>query len=226
MFNAKRHNGGSGHNASITARPRIFFPTKSGQVGEWIAGHFLQEFNAEFVTLGSPRYREMEKATTQIDRNRLRALRLLRYTHIENDHIAARKALADAMQLLDDLTESLLTGVREPRKVASVLYSLYLTGELKGARLVIHRTERGEFLPALRCPDLKTALCAFAAYRGVEACLNCQKLFAVDAARADDSSSARYCTAACGQRYRQKLYRLRQKVQVKKISKRKAGRQR
>jgi ribosomal protein S27E len=191
-------------------------------VGQMVGGYFVKEFTADYMSMGSPEYREMKNATTQAARNRLRALRLLRYTHIDNDETSARKVLADAMQLLDDLPESMLTGVKEPRKVASVLYSMYLAGEIKSARLVIHRTERGEFLPVIRCPDLKTALYVFAAYRGVEACLNCGNLFATDGPRPDASSSERYCTAACGQRYRQKLYRLRQK-KLKKISKRKAG---
>jgi hypothetical protein len=149
---------------------------------------------------------------------------LLRYVDVKNDETAARKALNDAGQLLDDLPQSILAGVKEPRRAAWILYSCYLTGEMKRARLVVHRNKRGEFIPVVGCPDIKTALFVFAAYRGVEACLNCQKLFAVDSARPDDSSSDRYCTAACGQRYRQKLYRLRQKVQVKKISKRKGKR--
>jgi hypothetical protein len=215
------HNEETFHNAGITARLRIFFPAKAGEKAEWVAGFRVREFTAKHVTPGCAEYKELQESTTECDRERLRGLRLLRYVNVGSDEIGTRKNLADAGRLLDDLPKSMLGDAKDPKSVAQVLYSMYLTGEMKEARLVIYRTKRGEFTPVLRCPNMKTAFYAFAAFRGVEACLNCQKLFAVDAAKADGSTSERYCTAACGQRYRQKIYRLRQKARSKRESKRK-----
>jgi len=222
MRNSDSDNATNQHNETITARPRIFFPSKSG---EWVLhGHLVAEFTAAHATPGSPEYKELEKGTTEFDRNRLRGLRLLRYVDVKNDETAVRKALNDAGQLLHNLPESMAAGLEVPKRLAGILYCGYLTSGMKAARLGIIRNNHGEFIPVVGCPDIKTALFVFAAYRGVEACMNCQKLFAVDSARPDGSSSDRYCTAACGQRYRQKLYRLRQKVRIKKLSKRKAKR--
>ena len=209
-------NEAAGHNATITARPRIFFRGKPHEFDEVIGVTRLTEFTNAYATPGTTEYNEMEQSMTAIDRNRLRALRLLRYVHAESDELAAKKALGDAGRLLfdDPQFQSVFAGAKRPRKAAQVVYSSYFTDEIKGARLAIHRTNRGEFIPVVRCPDMKTAMFVFAAFRGIETCLNCQKLFAVDAERPDGSSSERYCTGACGQRYRQKLYRLRQKSQA------------
>jgi hypothetical protein len=165
----------------------------------------------------------MEKATTEIGRTWLRALRLLRYVYSDDNETATRKALAQVGKLLAEEPgfQSMFATARKPKSVASVLYSINFTGEMKEARLVIHRTESGGFIPVLRCPNMKTAMFVFAAFGGAETCLNCQKLFAVDAVRPDGSSSDRYCTAGCGQRYRQKLYRLRKKARAKRPSRRK-----
>lgn len=212
------------HNDSITARPRIYFRERPG---EWdrvigIAPH-TREFTSSHVTLGTPEYKEMEQAITTKSRNRLRALRLLRYVCVESDETAARKTLVDAGQLIFDdpkLAALFAAGGDDPRKAASDAYRQFFNEELRGSWLAVQRTKRGEFIPVIRCDDMKTAMFAFAAFRGLETCLNCQKLFVVDAPRPDDSSSERYCSGTCGQRYRQKLYRLR----VKGISKRKGKR--
>lgn len=117
------------------------------------------------------------------------------------------------------IIKSMFVSAKEPRKAAAI-YAQYLTDEMRGARLMVHR---GTFVPVIRCRDMKTAMFVFGAFRGVETCLNCHKLFAVDAARPDGSAtSEKYCTAACGQRYRQKMYRRRHpaKARPKKSSKR------
>jgi len=190
---------------------RVFFRGKPGEWDELIGLARLTEFTSAYATPGTPKYSEMVQSTTERDRNRLRALRLLRYVHAGHDDMAAKKALSDAGQILfdDPQFQSVFVGAKSPREAARVLYPGYFTDEIKGARLAIHRTKHGEFIPVVRCPNMTTAMFVFAAFHGIETCLNCQKLFAVDAARPDGSSSERYCTAACGQRYRQKLYRLR-----------------
>ena len=66
---------------------------------------------------------------------------------------------------------------------------------------------------------MKTAMFAFAAFHGAAACPNCGELFALDSRRVDGSKGERYCTAACGQRYRQKVYRLKGKAKTGKSRK-------
>jgi hypothetical protein len=204
-------------------RPPIFFRT--GLIGERkmdkiFGTGFWSEFTDAFVTPGTPEYKQMEHAVSERDRNQLRALRLLRYVCVGNNETAARKALKDAGQLLfskpDDV--ELYVGGKNPQKVAIERYRSDFNEEIHGHRIVIRRSKRGEFIPAIHCTDMKTAMFLYAAFRGVEACLNCGRLFAVDAARPDASSSDRYCTARCGQSYRQKLYRTR----IKKASEHKA----
>jgi hypothetical protein len=212
------------HNAGITARPRIYFRVRPGDWDHVIGiAPRSREFTSAYATPGTPENKELEHSTTKKDRNRLRALRLLRYVCAEDDQTAARKVLTDAGQLIfEDLQlAKLFAGTEDPKQVAAASYEEFFNDEIRGARLAIHRTKRGEFVPIIRCPDVKTAMFMFAAFRGIETCLNCAKLFAVDIVRPDDSSSERYCTAACGQRYRQKLYRLREKGRLEKISKRK-----
>ncbi len=114
------------HNDSITARPRIYFRERPG---EWdrvigIAPH-TREFTSSHVTLGTPEYKEMEQAITTKSRNRLRALRLLRYVCVESDETAARKTLVDAGQLIFDdpkLAALFAAGGDDPRKAASDAY--------------------------------------------------------------------------------------------------------
>ncbi len=221
MRSVEERNYAHHNNAPITARPRIFFPSTSGkwkgvEVRRVILPSRMTEFTDAYITMGTPEYREMEKTVGAGSLTWLRALRLLRYVQVD-DETAARNALAEVGKLLseDPDFQSALAATKKPKAVAALLYDVYFAREMTEARLVIHRAERGHFIPVIHCRNMTTAMFVFAAYGGVEACVNCQKLFAVGAPRPDGSSSERYCTAACGQRYRQKLYRLRKKSQAK-----------
>jgi hypothetical protein len=180
----------------------------------------LREFTGVFFELGTPQHREFEAEVSESDRKMLRSLTLMRCASAANDPIA-RKNLQEVTRLLwpeypGDSRE--YYRVNDPRKIARRLYPAFLKEKLRHARLSVS----GKFTPEIVCPDIATAAFAFAAYRGISVCLNCLKLFAMDSPRADDSNSEKYCTAACGQRYRQKVYRLNLKELAK--SKRKGKR--
>jgi hypothetical protein len=162
------------------------------------------------------------------DRARLRALSLLRYAHatFNRDAITAKKAISDAAELLidDDKELQSVFSAGNPREVAKWFYPAFFTREIKGAQVVMWRTKQEQFLPAIYCPNTTIAAFTSVSYRGLAACLNCYRVFSPDSPSIDTSVSEKYCTAACGQRYRQKIYRLREKARVKKSSKRKGKR--
>ena len=95
--------------------------------------------------------------------------------------------------------------------------------------MVMWRTTQKQFLPAIYCPNARTASFLAVSYRGFgPACVNCFRIFSPDAPSIDESVSEKYCTAACGQRYRQKIYRPQNEARGeatrrKSKSKRKAG---
>src|SRR5262249_45072897 len=88
--------------------------------------------------------------------------------------------------------------------------------------VVMWRTKSEQFLPAILCPNVRTASFVAAAFRGLAVCPNCLRLFDPYAERIDGSKGDKYCTAACGSRYRQRLYRRR--VVLKKLRVRKSPR--
>ena len=98
--------------------------------------------------------------------------------------------------------------------MAKRLYPLVFSKAMERAKVRMWCKD-GEWLPVIWCPNMKTAMYAYAAFNGVETCLNCQKLFCLDVPRVDDSRSEKYCTVACGQRFRQRIYRKRQLEQAK-----------
>jgi hypothetical protein len=206
----KEHNETKLHNATITARPLILFKTPMGSLSP---GAFLQrrELTPEYFLPGTDEHKFMEVVTTEQDRNTLRAISLLRYAHEAGpDSATMAKALADAARIL---IPNAPVGDYQKLGLAD-LYSSLLTKGMTGSTLVMAHN-----VPAVLCPDLKAALYVASAYRSVAACANCRKLFALDAERVDGSASEKYCTASCGQKFRQRMYRL----SLKTTKKRKAG---
>ena len=139
---------------------------------------------------------------------------MIRCAYTADDPIS-RKNLIDATRLLmpdyPGDADAFYAGANL-KKIARDTYPGLLSQYIGKARLIISRRD---FVPVILCPNLSVAMFVFAAYRGIAICLNCQKLFALDLPRVDGSTGERYCTAACGQRYRQKVYRLNVKARSK-----------
>jgi hypothetical protein len=100
------------------------------------------------------------------------------------------------------------------REAARRLYPSFFSKAIKRSRLRMWCKD-GEWMPVIWCPNLTTAMFTHAAFNRVETCLNCQKLFCLDVPRVDDSRSEKYCTVACGQRFRHRIYRKRQLEETK-----------
>jgi hypothetical protein len=232
----------SDHNEGITrkARPRIMFP--AADFADWVAkfdeannreagnkpfdpdiliylcmtteGDWpVHEFNHEYWF---SRRKELEKGTSETDRTRLRALRLLRYAFFGEEEQASLEIFDEAVNLLSK--DPKLAWIKDTkghgRDAAQRLYPLYFAKAMKRAEVRMW-CKNGEWIPIIWCPDMTTAMFTYAAFKGVETCLNCQKLFCLDVPRVDDSRSEKYCTVACGQRFRQRIYRKRQAKEAK-----------
>jgi hypothetical protein len=206
----ERHNAYTDHNASITARPRIFFAAKVKEsLVRDVLGvtHQRREFTPVFFLPGSTENAELTASVSKEDQATFKALLALRCA-ISSDEPIGKLLLASAIKLLvenhpGDASE--YARVTDVRQVARNIYPALLSEKLKRVRIIITR----DFVPAMLCPDITTAMFCFASFRGVAVCLNCQKIFAYDAPRADGTASEKYCTARCGTLYRQKNYRLR-----------------
>jgi hypothetical protein len=250
MEKAKVINGGPHHNAGITARTAILLPTtgqqndglviQMGRTGphflapmpgfvEWGLEPFesVREFTAAFMRVGSPEHTEMEASTTRKDRETYKALLQLRSTHatfpIRLDEKAARRELSSAgSKLIEDPRIQATFGGGEIRRIAAWFYPAFFNRELARTRLVLWLTKQNQFVPAILCPDMKTAMFAFAAFGHIAACPNCGNLFALDSGRVDGSKGERYCKAVCGERYRQKVYRLKVKAKTGKSKKKRS----
>lgn len=204
------------HNATITAMLRILILGKRAKEDSEQAQMLRKVFRAEppresakeftrvYMTPGTREHKEFEATISKEDRSILSALALLRRAQAMKS--PAAKDLADAA--------SLLLGWRPPQWAISPVarqegaawwYRTLLNERMKKTRLVMARA-KGGFAPAVLCDDLRTAAFVFAAYRGVEACAACHRLFAPDPERGE-----KYCSDACGQNFRQKLYRLKLK---------------
>jgi hypothetical protein len=184
----------------------------------------VREFTSDFWELSSRQYKELKKETTERDRLHVRALRLLRRAYIGEDEDSAREIMKKVEDLCIFPPEHNSALALDPSWGGNLararhLYPLVFSRALKQARVRMWPTESGEFLPVIWCPDMTTAMFAYAAFEGVETCLNCAKLFCTDLPRVDDSHSEKYCTVACGQRFRQRIYRQRDKKKTQKVSK-------
>lgn len=220
VLEAKEHNDAPDHNGTVTAfsaRPRILFPSDptvalTREVFE-VSHRRTREFTPAFFQLGSPEHRELEENTSETDRDAVKALTLIRCAYTSDDPITRRSLYDSTYLLMPDYLGDARTfyAGANAKKIARSVYPGLLREYIRKARIIISRG----FVPAIWCPNLSVAMFVFAAYRGIAVCLNCQKLFALDLPRSDASTGERYCTAACGQRYRQKLYRLRAKAKSK-----------
>jgi hypothetical protein len=226
VLKTKQHNDVDGHNATITPAPVILFRGET-QTGERAAlvrtvlGSKLvrvRKFTPEYLIPGTTEHKWMESATTESDRATLKAISLLRYAHNAPDSDTTSKALRDAAQIL------LPDHPARSEYVTSKLYASLLTRGMNGAKVTMWTSPAGATVPAIMCPNMRVALFVAAAFRAMAACANCQKLFALDAERLDGSASEKYCTASCGQRFRQKMYRLRTKQTAQSKSRRKGNR--
>jgi hypothetical protein len=227
MRNTERRNGDDWHNATITARPVILFKTdgsdlpQAALVRQILRSKLirLREFTPQYLVPGTSEHRLMEASTTPEDRATLRAISLIRYAHTSGaDANTTSKALYEAARALvpDYPANESAFSEFQRGKVPERLYAGLLTQGMKGTKLVMWTTKQGEIVPALLCGSLRSALFVASAYRAVTACANCHRLFALDSARIDGSASEKYCSAACGQRFRQKMYRLRTANRKKK----------
>ena len=226
------------HNAGITrlARPRIMFPAKpdlkrlmregGGVVHDYYRfgaenfaadlyrsldeGNSVREFTSEYWT---SRYKELKEETSEYDRTRIAALKLLRHAFTGEDDASSQDILDSVRNLLQQHPRIWASTIKElqgqERETARRLYPLVFSKEMERAKVRMWCRD-GEWLPVIWCPNMKTAMYAYAAFNGVETCLNCQRLFCMDVPRVDDSRSEKYCTVACGQRFRQRIYRKRQ----------------
>lgn len=207
------------------AGPRVLDFREEGAPGpvyaDWGLKPFqtVKEFTSAYTQPGSVEHSELETDITDKDWKTLRqGLVSLYYSHgtFPTGMKEAKRELSKASQRLptDPRLQATFAGGQLPQ-VTAWFYPAFFNRELRRARLVLWLTKRNQFIPAIFCPSMKTALFAFAAFRGVAACANCGELFSPDSARADKSMSEKYCTAACGQRYRQKVYRLKVKAKTK-----------
>jgi len=200
------------HNASITRRPPhppILFPAPRTDMEEVIGIARVREFTGAFLTPGTKEHDRLVAEVSPRDLAVLKGIRLLRYA-AHPDSTFARQSFDDAMRLLEgDETVSLLARA-EPAEAAKRLYKTYLTPLLSRVRLVVPHSSQ-DFVPALRCPDMKTALYCFTVFSGCEVCPNCLQLFSCE-----ESEGTKYCSPRCGAAYRQRLYRLRQPKKKKK----------
>jgi hypothetical protein len=142
----------------------------------------------------------------------------LRRAFAGEDDASSQEILDSARNLLQQhprIWASTIEGIQgQEREMAKRLYPLVFSKAMERAKVRMWCKD-GEWLPVIWCPNMKTAMYAYAAFNGVETCLNCQKLFCLDVPRVDDSRSEKYCTVACGQRFRQRIYRKRQLEQAK-----------
>ncbi len=168
----------------------------------------VKEFTPAYMTFGTPERRSFEASVPKRDRDILAALPLLQ-------RVQTHETLSIAMRDLCDVAERLIPGWRPPKRAiggnwredAARIYAYHLRQGMKGARLVMTRANSGQpYLPAVLCPDLRSAAFVFAAYRGVEVCAGCRTVFASDQER-----DQKYCSGACAQRRYQRQYRLREK---------------
>jgi hypothetical protein len=169
-----------------------------------------REFTSEYWN--SPaRRKELDKETSEADRDRVIALRALRHAFTA-DEDKARDILNRVQEKLS-FPEKLAVDLpfSANRNRIRLLYPLIFSDALKNSRVRMWPTQDGEYVPVIWCEDMTAAMFAHAAFNGVEACQNCGKLFCPDLPRVDGSRAEKFCTVACGQRLRQRVYRKRRK---------------
>jgi hypothetical protein len=179
-----------------------------------------REFTSEFWF---SRRKELEGETNEYDRLRVRALRLLRNAYFGESDESFQDVFDRAMKMLTHHPQNLIPRLRgrnsqalefsirgKEREAARHIYPLFLSKMMERAKVRMWCKD-GEWVPVIWCPNMTTAMYVHAAFNGVETCLNCEKVFCRDVPRVDGSRSEKYCTIACGQRFRQRMHRRRQK---------------
>jgi hypothetical protein len=176
----------------------------------------LKEFTRTYMVPRTPEYKAMEAATTVEDRKLLSALALLARAGSMRKSASTAKDLYDATGLLirDYQGARSAFADADPRHMAWVGPRL-LNEQIRNAKLRMVFLRRGEpAVPCIVCDDLRTAVFVSAAYRGVELCAGCQRLFVPNPQRPQ-----KYCSENCGQRIYQRRHRRRQKSKKSKSSK-------
>jgi CGNR zinc finger len=208
-------------NSNLTVRPRILFCASKHQLADadlWgkIFGEKppvsvrWTEFTAKFMTIGARERKEFEAGISNEDRDALAALRLLRRAASMPGDSAAADLCEATRRLIHvhDYPKGLNARIvfsHGPKKIMR-LYKGLLNENIKQARLAV-TTQGGEPSVNILCPDIRTAAFVFAAFRGLEICPGCGKLFAPNPQRA----AQHYCSKNCGQRIYQREFRQRQK---------------
>ncbi|MGA8150347.1 MAG: hypothetical protein WB952_05315 [Terriglobales bacterium] len=238
MHKGKDDNSRSGHNATITAYPPILFPA-TGQardgvvIQQWEEPKVLdysragdgtgptyadwgleppqnvREFTPAFLMRGSPEHQAMEATISITDRERVRALYFVKTA-------TKGKGFDKAAPLLIKPKVLQTAFAAMPPEAKNWFYPPFFTREMKRARVVMWLRNDQQFLPAIYVPNMTVAFFVAAAFRRVVACPACGVLFVPEAERLDGSRSEKYHTVACGQRYRQKQFRIRHKLKAKK----------
>ena len=187
---------------------------------EWGLDPFrtVKEFTSAYMQPGSLEHAEMETNIKDKDWTTLKqGLVSLYYSHgtFPKNMKEAKRELSKASQRLfaDPRLRATFAGGQLPQ-VTAWFFPAFFNREMRRARFVLWLTKKNLVIPAIYCPTLKTAFFVAAAFRGIVVCPNCGELFAPDTERTDKTGSEKYCKAACGQRYRQKLYRQRRRLKV------------
>ena len=178
-----------------------------------------REFTSDFWNLPARR-KELDKETSEIDRQHVQALRWLRHAYTDSVDESKARDILNKVQKMCSFPEILSNDPSWSSNKARVrlLYPLIFGDALKQARVRMWPTGDGAFVPVIWCDNMTGAMFAHAAFNGVEACQNCGKLFCTDRPRIDGSRAEKFCTVACGQRLRQRMYRKRKSKEVKRKS--------
>jgi hypothetical protein len=209
-------------NADLTHDIPILFSAQTGQVSFGAENPFfsaeipfvrgVKEFTAAYMNLWTRQHKTKEQGISDQDRRKLRALRLLQYVHSSGSAEAARE-LGDALEVLGGAGVVERLGLSNVPKVelAANWYAGSFNFEMKKARIVMWQRNKNETpIPAVWCPDIRTAAFVFAAFRGITVCPGCRQLFAPN-----PQHPAKYCSEKCGQRIWQREYRVREKKKLR-----------
>lgn len=174
----------------------------------------LQEvriFGADYLKDGSALNKEVRKAMAA-EWPLFIAATQLRAAHESGNRYeidqALRKLLASLFEKSDDAS-AMRERIAEfwsaepwSANAAPVNLPPALSHEMSGARLVLWwNNRRKQFLPAIFCPDYKTAMFARVALKDIRACPDCDKPFVLE--RPDQE----YCSVPCRERHRQRRRR-------------------
>jgi predicted nucleic acid-binding Zn ribbon protein len=202
-----------------------------------------KEFTADYLTLSTPQYAELEKALTKKIMGRseykealdaLAALPLLRSlaTLPADDRSAADLERAVRRLIVDyplsgrhdarvpsvRLPGDDPLGERQPNHGdVARLYQRLVNQNIRKSRLSVMINKSNQPVVVVSCPDLKTACFVWHSFRGMAVCAHCGRAFP-----ANPLKDQKYCSDKCAAAAYQKRHRERQKE--KRIKKGKTGR--